>query len=291
LIKTDPYAFAAHHAEEVIRERGIAALPVDPIAIAGDLGIEVQAKPAGTTGVSGMFLRAGESYGIVYATHIYNAGFQRFSVAHELGHYFLPGHIDAVLANGDVHQSRAGFASGDRYEREADYFAAALLMPRGLLVSAMRTAGAGLAAIEHLATLCATSLTATAIRLAQCTPDPLAIIVSVGSTIEYCFMSDSLKELDGIDWIRKHQVVPRRTPTFAFNQDGAKIRGGERADGSSDLQEWFGGPRSIEVVEDVVGLGSYGKSLTVLYDFILPDEDEEAAEESLHESWTPTFHR
>ena len=64
--------------------------------------------------------------------HIDNIGFQNFSVAHELGHYFLPGHIDAVLADGDVHESRAGFASGDRYEMEADHFAATLLMPRSV---------------------------------------------------------------------------------------------------------------------------------------------------------------
>ena len=39
----------------------------------------------------------GNMFGIAYATHIDNVGFQNFSVGHELGHYFLPGHVDAVL--------------------------------------------------------------------------------------------------------------------------------------------------------------------------------------------------
>jgi hypothetical protein len=122
-------------AEKVVGDHGIAALPVRPIALARQLGIEVMAKPARAAGVSGMLLRVGNSFGIAYATHIDNVGFQNFSVGHELGHYFLPGHIDAVLGDGDVHESRAGFASGDRYEMEADHFAAALLMPRALFTS------------------------------------------------------------------------------------------------------------------------------------------------------------
>jgi len=68
-------------------------------------------------------MRVGSSFGILYATHLANEGFERFSVAHELGHYFLPGHIDAVLAGGgQVHTSRAGFVSDDKYENEADHF-------------------------------------------------------------------------------------------------------------------------------------------------------------------------
>jgi hypothetical protein len=55
----------------------------------------VRAKKT-TGGVSGMLLRNGDDFGILYATHIKSSGFQRFSISHELGHYFLPGHIDAV---------------------------------------------------------------------------------------------------------------------------------------------------------------------------------------------------
>ena len=95
-----------------------------------------------------MLLRHGDNFGILYATHIQSSGFQRFSVGHELGHYFLPGHIDAVLGNGNIHESRAGFASSDKYEMEADYFAAGLLMPQKLFTPAMRHAGEGLAAIK-----------------------------------------------------------------------------------------------------------------------------------------------
>lgn len=286
----DPYWLATLAAENVVKERGIAALPVNPIALARDLGIEVKAKPASAKGVSGMLLRVDGIYGIAYATHIDNIGFQHFSVAHELGHYLLHGHIDAVLADGDIHESRAGFASGDRYELEADHFAAGLLMPRPLFTDAMRHAGDGLAAIETLKDLCQTSLTATGIRYTQCTRDPMAIVLSTGNQINYCFMSDALKAVDGLDWIRKRELLPKDTVTFTFNRDASRVRSADRAEGTSSLQDWFGGRHNIEIAEEVTGLGSYEKTLTVLTVVEdLPDPEEIEEEDELVESWKPKF--
>ncbi len=290
--QSDPYFPATLAAANVIKERGITALPVDPIALARGLSIEVMAKPASAQGVSGMLLRLGNNFGIAYATHIDNVGFQNFSVAHELGHYFLPGHVDAVFADGDVHESHAGFASGDRYEMEADHFAASLLMPRLLFMDAMRTAGDGLKAIEKLADLCRTSLTATGIRYAQCSRDPMAVVLSTGDQINYCFMSDALKEVKDLNWIRKGEGLSRGTATFAFNQDTDRVRRADRTEDTSDLQDWFAGARSIQITEEVIGLGDYGKTLTVLTALDLEEKLEEIEEEeNLDDSWTPRFRR
>lgn len=291
MTRADPYAFAAQAAEQIIKGLGMASLPIDPFAVARDRKIEVVAKPARDAGVSGMLIRVGNEFAIAYSTHIDNEPFQRFSVSHELGHYFLLGHVDAVMDERGIHESRAGFASNDRYEIEADRFAAGFLMPRHLFFPALQKSGQGLAAIERLATLCETSLHATAIRYTQCARDPVAIILSIGNRIDHCFMSESLKALGGIDWIRKREAVPRNTPTFAFNQDDENVRRAVRIEDTSNLQDWFGGHRSIEVSEDVIGLGRYGKTLTVLYDIDLPSEDEEEDEAALVESWTPRFRR
>ena len=291
MTRADPYAFAAQAAEQIIKGLGMASLPIDPFAVARDRKIEVVAKPARDAGVSGMLIRVGNEFAIAYSTHIDNEPFQRFSVSHELGHYFLPGHVDAVMDERGIHESRAGFASNDRYEIEADRFAAGFLMPRHLFFPALQKSGQGLAAVERLATLCETSLHATAIRYTQCARDPVAIVLSIGNRIDHCFMSESLKALGGIDWIRKREAVPRNTPTFAFNQDDENVRRAVRIENTSNLQDWFGGHRSIEVSEDVIGLGRYGKTLTVLYDIDLPSEDEEEDEAALVESWTPRFRR
>ena len=56
--------------------------------------------------------------------------------------------------------------------------------------------------------------------------------------------------------------------------------------------DWFGGDRSLSVTEQVIGLGAYGRTLTVI---TAPDLDEQTEaieeEEELIESWTPRFRR
>ncbi len=97
-----------------------------------------------------MLIRLNDQFCIAYATHIKSIGFRRFSVAHELGHYFLEGHVDAIFTDGPVHEFHAGFLSTVNYELEADHFAARLLMPNALFYSALRGVADGLAAIESL---------------------------------------------------------------------------------------------------------------------------------------------
>ena len=288
----DPHAFAAQAAEQIVKGMGVTTLPVDPRDIAEKREIVVQAKPVEDKGCSGMLVRLGNDFAIAYATHLQNEGFENFSIAHELGHYFMPGHVEAVIqGENGMHVSRAGFNSHDKYEAEADRFAAGLLMPRHLFFPAIEKAGQGLVAIDSLAILCKTSLHATAIRYTQCTRDPVAIIVSRGGIIDHCFMSGALKQLNGIDWIKKREGVPRNTATFAFNQISTNVEHGIRVEETSNLQHWFGGKRRIEISEDVVGLGRYGKTLTVLYDIDLPEPEDEEDEDNLIESWTPRFKR
>lgn len=289
----DPYQFGTKLAEQILKDWGITKLPIDPFAIAKGRDITVEAKPSSVPGVSGMLIRVGNEFAIAYATHIDNEPFQRYSVSHELGHYFIPGHPDAVLGENGIHESRAQFSSKDRYEMEADGFAAGLLMPRHLFLPALEHAGNGLAAIESLATVCKTSLHATAIRFAQCTPDPVAIVVSIGNRIDHCFMSESLKAVEGIDWLRKRDTVPRTTPTFRFNEQSENVRRCTRVEETSYFQDWFGGQLRIEISEDIIGLGSYGKTLTILYDINVPDpeDEEDEDEDALEESWTPRFRR
>ncbi len=106
---------AKQKAEAFLKEEGITSLPVDPFAIAASRDIVVEAKPDTTEGVSGMLLRHGDNFGILYTTHVPSEGFQRFSIAHEIGHYLLDGHIDHVLPEDGIHASHAGFVSSDPY--------------------------------------------------------------------------------------------------------------------------------------------------------------------------------
>lgn len=286
----NPYATGAMAAEQLVKSWGL-PLPIDPFAVAEQFRITIAAKPAHHPGVSGMLIRVGNEFAIAYATHIDNEPFQRYSVAHELGHYFLPGHPEAVFDARGIHESRAQFVSKDRYEMEADGFAAGLLMPRQQFFPALERAGQGLAAVEELAGLCKTSLHATGIRFAQCTRDMVAVVVSTGNCIDHCFMSEALKGVDGIDWLRKRELLPRNSATHDFNQNDANVRTAQRVEESSNLQDWFGGRRSMNISEDVIGLGSYGRTLTILHGIDVPEPEDEEDEAALIESWTPRFRK
>lgn len=89
----------------------------------------------------------------------------RFTLAHEAGHYFIDEHRNALIyGTGARHGSRCDFRSDDPMEREADYFAAHLLMPSERLHKAARKVPSGLAGVIRLATQFGTSVTATALR-------------------------------------------------------------------------------------------------------------------------------
>ena len=280
--------------EALLKELGITTLPVDPFAIAAGRDIVVEAKPDTADGVSGMLLRHGNAFGILYATHIPSEGFQRFSVGHELGHYFLDGHADHLLKDG-VHASRAGFVSGDPYELEADNFAAGLLMPAGLCKRLIARRDPGLAAIEVLAGDCGTSLTATAIRFAELTGDAVAVIISSGSSIDYCFLSEAMKSLPQLNWLRKGSSLPTGTATTRFSANAERVLKADRETAQIDVMDWLGGTRSSVVTEEVVGLGRYGKTLTILSSSHIGHEedcdDDGDDEENLTERWIPRFRR
>lgn len=79
--------------------------------------------------------------------------------------------------------------------------------------------------------------------------------------------------------------------THSFNSDTANIARGERADGKQILQNRFGGHIQAGLFEEVVGLGSYGRILTVLTASDLRDLEEIEEEEELRDSWEPRFKR
>jgi len=289
--KQDSYRLVECKADEVLKGMDITSLAVDPFAIAKEHRIEVKAKPSSAVGVSGMLVRHGDEFGIMYATHIESEGFQRFSVAHELGHYFLDGHIDHVIPPGKtIHESRSGFVSKDKYEIEADFFAASLLMPRNLFTKAMEKFGDGLGGIEKLSGLCKTSLTATAIRFSQLSDNPVAVAMTSGQAIEFCSFSKALFDLDrDLEPFQKGMSIPSGTETRKFNSNTSNVLLNTRSEARVGLQDWFGGQCKLDVLEEIIGLGNYGKTLTIIS--VLDSLEEEEEDEDLEESWTPRFRR
>ena len=268
---------AESEAKSVIERFNITSLPICPFRIARECGIVVEPKDSDTPGVSGFFIKVGDMFSIQYAIHIKNEGFICFTVAHELGHYFLPGHPEYLFQGRDeVHESRSGFISDDFYEKQADHFAKELLMPQDLFLAALRESGVGFPAITSLASKCKTSITATAIRFAQLAEDPVAVIMSRGNEVEWCIVSDALTNCKGLRWPKKGSLIPLSSATAGFNQNQNNVLQGKQVKAWTRLDYWFDEGPKVEMKEDVVGLGHYGKTLTVLFtDETIDSEDEE----------------
>ncbi|WAP66819.1 ImmA/IrrE family metallo-endopeptidase [Jiella pelagia] len=282
-------------AELVLQEHGLLTLPVDLDALAQAAGIHLREMDRKAEGVSGMLLRYGDQFGVMYATHIDNEGFERFSIGHEFGHYFVEGHLDHIPFDGGVHRSRAGFISDDPYEREADYFSAGLLMPSSLIRPVLRRAQEGLPSVEAIRRAAKASLTASAIRYINETDDAAAIVVSRQGQVDYCFKSESLKQLKGQSWLRKGAALPAGTLTASMAARPAIERRGRRDETETDILDWFGGDRAVRAVEQVVDLGRYDRVLTVLscaqlVDDTYRDEDDfDESDEAMEARWTPRF--
>jgi Zn-dependent peptidase ImmA (M78 family) len=285
---------ARSEGESKAMEKGYDAFPIDPFEIAKSEDIIVEPKAPHQVGVSGGIIFDGESVGIFYATNILNEGFRRFTVAHELGHYFLMGHPEEILKTAQIHVSRAGFSQGDSsIELEADHFAAGLLMPSKLVRNVIRQSRIGLEGLIALSELSKCSLTASAIRAAECCDYPMAIIVSSGNKIAYAFLSESFKELDKLAFLKKGDLLPP-THTARFNSDPINIKSARSICGQTSLAEWFSCKRQLVLDEEVVGLGSYGFTLSILSSEELaddPDDEFYEEEKSLVESWTARFAR
>lgn len=285
---------ARRQGELKAKEMGYDRFPVDPFAIAEAEEITIEPKAPDQVGVSGGIMFHNDNVGIFYATNIKSEGFRRFTVAHELGHYFLEGHPEEILKTAPIHISKAGFSQGtSSIELEADHFASGLLMPTRLVGEVIGGNRIGLDGIVALSQLAECSLTASAIRAAECCDYPMAVIVSSGDKVAYAFMSESSKKLDKLSFLRKGALLPP-THTLQFNRDLQNVELARSVCGETNLAQWFSCERQLALDEEVMGLGSYGFTLTVLSSEELaedPDDEANDEEEKLLDSWTPKFAR
>jgi Zn-dependent peptidase ImmA (M78 family) len=284
---------ATQTGEKIAREEGFTSLPVSALVIAERKDLHVEKKPPGMKGISGALIFMEPKPLLIYSSEHQNIGFENFSIAHELGHYCLPDHPAQILQNGGQHFSRAGFSEGAlSIELEADHFAAGLLMPSFLVRRLIAESEVGVAGIRDLAETAEVSLTAAAIRVAQCARFPICIVVSEGNAVRYAFPSEGFKGLGKNIFLRKGTSLPINSTTACFNAISDNITTGRQAIGETHLQDWFATDRNRLLDEQVVGLGAYGLTLTVLSSGALaahPGQDDDDDLAALEESWTPKF--
>lgn len=124
---------------ELLRDCGIKTPAIDVRRVARFLGASVSMVSADSE-ISGMLYRRDDG-SVIGINEDHHLNRQRFSIAHEIGHLCLHSN-DVYLDRGGPSVYWRDAVSGlgsDGDEIEANHFAACLLMPRGFLVSDLRS--------------------------------------------------------------------------------------------------------------------------------------------------------
>jgi Zn-dependent peptidase ImmA (M78 family) len=181
----------AEAAEAIIEDLGITQIAeLDVEAIAFDAGVEVLYEPM--TGCEATLVGVG-NHAIATINPSPHRGRERFSVAHEVGHWKL--HRGRSFRC-RVDQVEENFSSTSSLEKEADTFASHLLMPAGMFNDAIKSYGQpNFKQLRDVASAFDTSLTATALRLVGV--DTLPAIIA-------CYTRNGLR------WHAAAKHVPRR---------------------------------------------------------------------------------
>jgi Zn-dependent peptidase ImmA (M78 family) len=272
---------------DLLAEVEFSAPPVDPSAIALTKGIRLDIAPGFPRDVYGALYLDSHGFGIMVSADCHGQGHRSFTVGHELGHYHIDGHVDAMFPEG-VHQqvlSHGGHFRDRkrREEREADWFASELLMPTRWTEPRACSLSPNLEAIRSLADEFRVSLCCAAIRYAELTDEAVAVIVSKGGEVEWAVTSRRISEHEWGKRVLRREWIPRGTPTRLLVEN-VTGRGTEHV-GSCYLCEWFeGAPDFVIAQEEALDLGDYGRVLTILYADRLQSADE-AAEEDGERNW------
>lgn len=233
---------AGRQADAIIARLGMTA-PVDPLKIArteypllraggSNLGSRYDGKLEfhRSRNVFVLFYNTKYDTGLPEGTHHPRT---RFSISHELGHFFLEHHHKGLRHGGKSHRSQSEFRSLQRLEREADAFAASLLLPTPLVKPMVNERQLSLSCIDEIAQHFNTSIVSTAIRSVRLSHFPCAIAGIRDGAVAWMFPSESLIEAG---------IYPNRgiLPTNAIEPwSGAHSGFEDRSEGEGNVADWF----------------------------------------------------
>ena len=208
-VSSKPPLEPAEGARQLLRELNVQGIPIQPRKIAEQLQIVVWEREMDSQ-YDGCLMRVGDTWGILLNTLIQSQARKNFTIAHELGHYYLDSgqaerQISATDEKGKVaefvpqhrcqREDLRGFDSHRLEEQRANQFAVELLMPAPIFrADAADLPKIGLSAVDALAARYSTSLTSTAIRYTRLSPQVCAVVLSENGQIKYFAYSGRFRQ-------------------------------------------------------------------------------------------------
>ena len=180
----------------------------------------------------------------------------RFSVGHELGHYYIDEHRERLM-RGEFHSSEAGFICEKELEMQADSFASGILLPERTLSSFMQSKRREFLTLKEvfkLAEQCATSRECAAIRYAKYAEEKCIVVVSRAGSVLYAISSDDAERI--ALRVKRGGQVP--------DQSAALRATSSITENEIDGTAWVPWTKVRKLSEESVALGYGGLVLTLL---------------------------
>jgi len=193
----------------------------------------------------------------------------RFTLGHELGHYFIDEHRNALaMGLAPSHPSICEYESGLPVEREADHFASSLLMPSKRFRKLAEKTPLGLEGILTIADEFRTSVTSTAIKYARLDIVPCAVIKWSKEGYAWKWLSTETFRARYRKTIESADRLPSESPTARLLTAGNANPGNLLSSGTT-ASVWFPfikeqSSQNAILIEQAISLGRFGV-LTFLY--------------------------
>jgi Zn-dependent peptidase ImmA (M78 family) len=192
----------------------------------------------------------------------------RFTLGHELGHFFIDDHRNALVAGASPHPSHCDHESDNPAEIEADLFAAHLLLPGARFSQTVRGSKKGIPAILDTSSQFGTSVTSTALRYLEEEFMPCTLLKWNEDGLAWKRFSTSTYNAGFRTTISRLEQVPRGSATH-LAMSGREAPGSGCFQVGSAASAWFpfvhpGDAKDALLIEQAVSLGRYGV-LTILY--------------------------
>ncbi|MDR0683013.1 MAG: ImmA/IrrE family metallo-endopeptidase [Dysgonamonadaceae bacterium] len=131
----------------------------------------------------------------------------RFSFAHELGHYFIDEHRNALVTGKSLHKSYNQYLRRNIVELEADLFASNLLMPKQSFLDDITNKKFSIDIINSLKNKYKVSFTACAIQFLNIGNHPIMIVYAENNQIKWKFFSEDFR----YKRLKNDNIVPKDT--------------------------------------------------------------------------------
>lgn len=161
---------------------------------------------------------------------------KRFVLAHELAHFHMHKHLGIFFS--DTDKTLSEWRSKGNHEKEANDFAAELLMPSNLFIEKVKGNRLSLSLIEDTANFFGTSLTSTFLKYRNLGDFPVMIIFSEDNVVKWKQHSHDFP----FQWLPINSEVP----AYTVAGDYFSGNGLEDEPVKVDAIEWFPEDREIE---------------------------------------------